>query len=451
MNSWVNRWFVFYPGRFLRGENIFRYQKFYQETQWWSPERLQDFQWQQLKKLLNHAYHTVPFYQKKFREAGIHPEDIRTFQDFTALPIITRDDFIRYGKEFISTRFQGRHTKKVTGGTTAQPVVIPKNRRATALEDAAMFRAWSWWNILPGDRQARFWGTSVSKRVNWRNRMVDWVMNRRRMSAMNFTEERLWKFFLEMRKFKPQYFYGYTSLIIHFTQAVLNRGGDLSELNLKGIITTAEPIFPEQVKLLESAYRAPHINDYGSSELGPILYKCPQGSMHLMAENLYTEIVDERGRPVPDGVTGCLILTDLHNYAMPLIRYNIRDLTARQPNRCSCGRGLPVFELVSGRKINLLQATDGSYVHAMAFYYIIEDLVAQGRAAIQLQAIQESSKKIRLNIVKNYSILDEDIRELIMRLKMRFGEDMHFEIHWVDELEREKSGKLFITKNLILK
>lgn len=280
--------------------------------------------------------------------------------------------------------------------------------------------------------------------------MVDFLMNRRRYSAMNFTDDRLWNYFLEIRKFRPQFFYGYPSLILQFTRVVLEKGGDLSELKLKGIITTAEPIFQDQIRLLEEAYRTHHINDYGSSELGPILYSCPHHSMHLMAENLILEVLDENYAPVPDGANGCLVITDLNNYAMPLIRYNIRDISRKCTSSCSCGRGLPVYELVSGRKINLLQATDGSYVHAMAIYYVIEDLVARGHAPIQLQAIQETLTRIRLNIVKNDSITEEDIRQLINELKQRFGQDMDFEIRWVNELEREKSGKLFITKNLLV-
>ncbi len=452
MNEWIHRWLVYYPGRFLRGENVYKYQKLYQETQWWSEERIRDYQWQKIKKLLNYVYESVPFYRRKFDELHLHPGDIRNLDDYTRLPlIVTRDDFIQYGKEFQSTRKSGKYTVKVTGGTTAQPVKIFKNREAVAMEDAAMWRALEWWGIRVGDRQARFWGTSIDKGTNVKIALIDFVMNRKRISAMNFNREKLWDYYLKIKKFSPHYFYGYPSLILEFTRTIVEHGVDPREFHLKGIVTTAEPIYPAQINYLRKMYDAPHINDYGSSELGPITYSCRQGSMHLMAENLYAEIVDENGKPLPDGITGNLLLTDLNNYAMPILRYKINDVTAKSRHRCTCGRGLPVYEKVTGRILNLLQATDGSYVHGGYLYYIIEDMAAQGMGHLQLQAIQEERNRIRLNIVRNKTFGNNEVRYLIEKLKVRFGSDMNFDVHYVDELSREPSGKLFITKNLISK
>lgn len=446
----MNRWLVYYPGRLLRGENVYRYQKLYEETQWWSEDRLREFQWKKLKKLLHYAYENVPFYERKFKEIGLHPADIRSLEDYEKIPlIITRDDFIQHGNELQSRVKTGKYSVKVTGGTTAQPARIYKDRRAVAMEDAAMWRALEWWGIRVGDRQARFWGIAIDKGTNAKIALIDFLMNRKRISAMNFTEESLWNYYLKIKKFEPQYFYGYPSLILRFTETLVKHNVDPHEFHLKGIVTTAEPIYPAQINYLKRQYGAPHINDYGSSELGPITYSCREGSMHLMAENLYAEIVDENGKPVPEGITGYLLLTDLNNYAMPILRYKINDITSKTTRKCSCGRGLPVYEQVTGRILNLLQATDGSFVHGGFFYYIIEDMVAQGMGNIQLQAIQESPRRIRLNIVPNPTFGEKELQFLIQKLKVRFGQDMQFQINFVKELTREPSGKLFITKNLI--
>jgi phenylacetate-CoA ligase len=339
-------------------------------------------------------------------------------------------------------------TVKVTGGSTAEPAVVYKNRTATCREDAAMWFGLSWWGVAPGDRQGRFWGSPRNASARWKTSAIDFVMNRTRVSAMNFDEGRLLGYYKVLREFRPMYFYGYPSVVIRFTETLLQNRIAPAEFGLKAIVTTAEPINQSQVRFLEAHYRCVHVNDYGSSELGPIAYSCPNGSMHIMAQNLYAEVADASGAALPCRATGELVVTDLNNYAMPLIRYRTGDFTAMEVTTCSCGRSTPILSEIFGRELNLLQATDGTFVHGGYIFYIIEDMLARGHGRLQLQVVQDRHDHIDLFAVD--AVPDRALISVFVdQLRLRIGQDMRIDIHWVPELQRERSGKLFITKNLL--
>jgi len=449
LNGFLSRWLIYYPGRLLRGENIPYHLWRYKRSQWWPKEKIQQYQFQKLKKLIQHAYHTVPFYQRIYRDAGISPEDIRSPEDVSRLPFVTREDIMQHTEEMRSTKRYPWITIKITGGSTAQPAKIYKNRKSTCLEDAALWRGLSWYGIKPADRQIRFWGIPGDKKGQQKIRLIDFIMNRKRIPAREWDDEFLKQFIPMVLKFKPAYFYGYISLVQDFTRVMLNEGIDPRSLNLKAIVLTAEVPYRQGREELQQIYQVPVVNEYGSSELGPIAYQCPEGNMHLMFENIYVEVADDDGKPLPPGEAGELILTDLNNYAMPLIRYRSRDFSALRTDTCACGREMPLIDEVTGRDVNRLRATDGRTIHASFALYLIEKLVEMGRSHIQFQIVQDKVNHVYLNIVQNDSLRQEDVDYFISELKNIMGQDMQVTVHYLKALQREPSGKFLMTKNLI--
>ena len=449
LNGWLSRWFVYYPVKFLRFENLPYHIWQFKKSQWWSEEKIREYQFQKFRKLVYHAYHTVPFYQKRYREAGIEPDDIRTPEDIARLPFVTREDIMQYSREMRSTRRFPRLTVKITGGSTAQPIKIYKNPYSTCLEDAALWRSLSWYGIKPGDRQIRFWGIPGDEKALRKIRLIDFIMNRKRIPAREWNDAFLRQFIPMVLKFRPVYFYGYISLVQDFTRVLMQEGIDPKSLSLKAIVLTAEVPYPQGRKELQEIYRVPVVNEYGSSELGPIAYQCPQGNMHLMFENIFLEVVDDNGTLLPPGKTGELVLTDLNNYAMPLIRYRSRDFSAIRTDSGACGRHMPLIKEVTGRDVNRLRATDGRTIHASFALYLIEKLVEMGRSHIQFQIVQDRLDHVNLYVVRHPSLKTEDVDYFVEEIKRTMGQDMQVSVRYVDALQREPSGKFLMTKNLI--
>jgi phenylacetate-CoA ligase len=447
MNPYVNRWLIFYPGRLVRRENLLLELRRFRRAQWWSRADIERHQLARVQQLVADAYARFPFYRERFDRAGVHPDDIKSLSDVARLPWMSRADL---GTLAVQVPFTQRFfsTLKVTGGSTAEPAVVYKNRTATCREDAAMWLGLSWWGISPGDRQGRFWGTPRKSSARWKMALIDFVMNRKRASAMNFDDERLVEYFHLLRKFRPSYFYGYPSMLIKFTESLLRKGIQPARFGLKAIVTTAEPIQPGQIRFLEEQYRCHHVNDYGSSELGPIAYLCPHGAMHITSQNLYAEVVDRSGAALPPDTTGELVITDLNNSAMPLIRYRTGDFTSIRDAACGCGRSAPILSEILGRELNLLQATDGTYVHGGYIFYIIEEMLAKGHGRLQVQVVQDGRDHLDVFAV-NDPPDQTRIAMFVDQLRLRLGQEMRIDVHSVPELQRERSGKLFITKNIV--
>ena len=159
--------------------------------QWDSSENLGNYQLNQLHKLLHHAINNVPFYEKLYRDAGVKLDEICTFDDFRRLPMITKSDVVSYFNNFQSVKKFHFVSSKTTGGSTGQAVTIKKSIDALARERAATWVAYQWAGVDIGDPQARFWGVPLRAKGKMIYKIIDFVSNRRRLSAFNINENTL--------------------------------------------------------------------------------------------------------------------------------------------------------------------------------------------------------------------------------------------------------------------
>lgn len=449
MNPFIARNLVYYPVKFLLGEVFpFEYWR-YQKSAFWTREKIEAYQLQALKRLLRYAQQNVPYYRSMFKKIGFSPNSVQSLSDIAKLPTLTRDIIQEQGSAVRSTRKFFPLIKKITSGSTSKPLIIYKNTTSLCREDAALWRSLSWWGIHPSDRQVRFWGVPGGKLREIKLKLADFIMNRIRIPATVFDEETLLNYYRLVQKFRPTYFYGYPNVIERFARVLLRHHLDPSGLQLKAVVVTAEQLFPETRKLLETVFRTRVVVDYGTSEFGPIAYECPQGSLHLMSENLIVEIVDEKGKPVPPGEKGEIVVTDLHNYAMPFIRYRTGDLGRMSEEFCPCGKQQLLLKELIGRAVNLLRSTSGKDVHPTVPFYLVQDIARKTGRGFSFQLLQIAPKKIVVNIEKPSYDISRQIRMFLEGLVPYFGKDMEFEVRLLERIPREKSGKFMISKNLL--
>lgn len=442
----AHRWGIYPTALALRGElGMYDFLRTLESLQWEPPEVLRSRQKNRLARLLSHAAETVPFYRRQWELTAPVGED-QAFTILRQLPVLTKHDLQQEKDELCSEERPRRISAKTTGGSTGQPVTVLKDRKALAYERAASWLGYGWFDIEIGDRGARFWGSPTDVGGRWlRFAAADLVMNRIRFSAFAFEDEDLEDYWKRCLRWRPDYFYGYVSMLTEFARHLRERGHDGGRLDLKAIVTTAEALASPQRSLLEEVFDAPVQNEYGCGEVGAVAYECPEGSLHVMADNLVVEVVRDDGSPAAPGESGEILLTDLANRAMPLVRYRVGD-RAVLGDDCPCGRGFPVLKEIRGRAYDFVRDCEGRRYHGEFFMYLFEDLRDRGSEIDQFRVTQQSERELTVEVEASGALREEDVEFLRTRIDRKMS-GMRVSIRRVDEIERLDSGKTRIIRN----
>jgi phenylacetate-CoA ligase len=446
--TFIHRRFI-YPGVALAiGEGaMFRRLRALTSLQYQPASFLEQYQAERLSRLFARAA-TTPYYASLFGP-GRPPTGATSSEILNGLPLLTKRDVQRSLSELRVTPQPTRLSHKVTGGSTGEAVTILKDRTATAYERAAMWLGYSWHGIRIGDRAARFWGQPFGKRSRITTGLTDLAMNRIRFSAFAFDEQSLESYWRRCLQFRPEYFHGYVSMLVEFAQFVQSTGKDGSALRLKCIIATSEVLLPTQRTLLESVFGCSVLVEYGCGELGPIAYNCEAGTLHLLTPDVHVEFLRDDGTAAEIGETARLILSDLNNSAITLLRYEIGDFGVRGSG-CTCGRGLPTLAKIWGRAYDVVLAPSGKRYHGEFFMYIFEDLRRSGLSISQFQVIQLDDRQLLFRVIAEPEYRPR-IAEQLQRAVDHHLPGMTLELGWVDMIPRLPSGKMQVIENRILR
>jgi phenylacetate-CoA ligase len=440
MNTLFSRYFLYYPITALKGEFVALHLNRYRKSQYYTPSVILANQENHAKKLIRHAKLCSPYYKNRLPEiswSGLSTE--KFWEVFQEIPLLTKQDLILHGANIQSKRSRFLFSKKTTGGSTGEPVTILKNANALARERAATWRAYEWAGIVVGDPQGRFWGVPHNLIQRKKASIADVFANRIRISAFNISEATLMEYYNKIKLFRPKYLYGYVSAIEEFANFIIEM--ELPPLpSLVSIITTSEVLTDSRREKIQTAFAVRVFNEYGCGEVGSIAHECEEGSLHLMAENLIIEILSGQD-------TGELVVTDLFNYAMPLIRYSLGDFASIDHKKCLCGKSLPVIKGIHGRAYDLLVTRNGRKIHPEAIMYIFENLQQKHKAFKQFRVIQKSEEIINVEIVPEAAWSDDIKGQVEAELKYVIGESVNVDILLVQEISREKSGKMRVVKS----
>ncbi|MXS79185.1 phenylacetate--CoA ligase family protein [Nitrosomonas sp. JL21] len=437
MNKFIAKYLCYLPVQYLRGQNVKKFLQLVNEDQNKSLSEITNLRDRKLQQIIHTAYKNIPYYMKMFEELNISPRDIQCIFDLQKLPVLSKREVLENEKELIDPNFSDRLFLRKTGGSTGMTLHFMREGRALALNDAIMFRCYDWYNVDIGDRQVRFWGVPVAAWARRKEQFKDFLANRIRISAFDISKSSCLKQYKKIKEFKPTYFYGYTTAIYGFCLFMKESGICLDDLNLKAVICTAEKMYPHHRKLFDEAFNCPVVDEYGSSENGIIAFQCRKGNMHIMSDNLCVEFLDENDNPVAPGQPGRVVVTDLSCHAMPLIRYDIGDIGKPSVEKCSCGIELPLMEMVEGRKEDFIRKKNGELVHAAYLCYTLkEDTVHE------FKMYQKETDWLNVQIVKSPFFTDASERKLEENLRSALGKDVRITFEYLDQIPREKSGKL---------
>jgi len=422
---------VYFPVVFARGEPVGRHLENLAQTQWIPLKDLKALQHRKLAALLDVARDNVPFYRNRIMSRE---------QALETLPFLLKSDIQASRESLLHPAWRGACSVKTTGGSTGQAVTIRKSRDATARESAANWRGFGWAGVGIGDKQARFWGTPFAWRDRFRVRATDFLAHRRRCSAFAFTEADLARYTVMLDRFKPKYFYGYVSMLDRYAEYVCENNVRLS-FRPTAIITTSEVLTSASRNRLEQTFGCRVFNEFGCGELGTIAHECEKGRLHINAENLFVEIVTG-DRPAEPGEVGEIVVTELNNHAMPLIRYRLGDFGALSAMPCECGRALPVLDSVFGRGYDLVYNREGKMFHGEYFMYMFEEVKRRALGITSFQVVQESYEKFTIRVVPGDGYSEATRRLVRARFHDGYGPEAEVSFDEVSEIPRRPSGKM---------
>ena len=438
MNQLIAKYFVYYPIQFVRGYQVGKYLHQAIPMQYKSTKDLLLIRDRKINALINHAYEHTTYYHEIFNKRSINPREFNGFTDLEILPVLSKHDILSNEKDLVehTSNNQKLYTRK-TAGSTGMTLHFQKEAAALAMNDAIMWRCYKWYGIDVGDRHAMFWGVPVTKAARFRESVKDTVLNRIRISAFDISAESCLRQQERMERFRPVYFYGYTSAIYAFCRALKEKGRDLKKLDLKAVICTAEKMYDYHRELLEEMFDCPVVDEYGSTENGIIAFQCRHGNMHMMADHLCIEFLDEQGRRVRPGEPGHIVITDLVSYHMPLIRYDIGDIGRYTDKACTCGLSLPLMDIVEGRKEDFIRLKDGRMIHAAYLCYTLKD-----DSVHEFKMYQKALDRLLVQIVKSPSFGPRSEALLRKKLKTALSAEVDMDFVYVDTIPRDPSGKL---------
>src|SRR6267378_3274445 len=430
------------PGYYgSRGRLYPKYRAFLEQSQCWSPDQLQQFQWRELQCLLTHVFRTVPYYRRKYAAVGIDIRDIRTPEDFATLPPLTRAEVNAYREELCSTAAPSKLIAHATGGSSGIPARFFITLDSYAWRCAASERAYSWSGHRIGERTMYLWGAVVGTVSSFESaKMNAYRFLRRELVVPTFTQTiELWRRTLRHAiRFRPRFIIGYVSSLEEFAQFLLAEGAILH--GIQAVIAAAEAPYERTRQLVAQAFGAPLFNTYGTREFMSIAAECDQHQgLHINSDNLLVETEVPSSKSPSE-----LLVTDLHNYGMPFIRYRVGDTGILSNSICPCGRRLPLIRSVEGRVLDVLRTRDGRVVPGEFFPHVLKD-ISEVR---EFQVQQTSLDEIVVYVVLNCPLLDSS-RALLKRETTKvFGNDTQILVKAVEDIPRQRSGKRRITVGL---
>jgi phenylacetate-CoA ligase len=419
------------------------------------PAELQALQFRQLGELLAHASRTVPYYEPILRVAGFRPGEPLTAEAWARLPVLTRVQVQEAGDRLHARELPAGHgavATATTSGSSGRPVTIRKSALYQFYWQCLVVRDHEW--------QARDFGATWMALLRDSERDAAKQGPLRRMANWGGPLPAIYPtgpgLFLDYRapvaellaniiSERPAYLVTFPSLLRELLcegQATGRRPQGLREVR-----TTGEALSLELRDLAIAAWseagRPPlRVTEaYSSAEFGAIAIPCLEhNALHVQAEGVHLEILRPDGSPCDIGEEGQVVLTSLHNFAMPLIRYEITD-RAILGTPCACGRTLPVLAAIPGRARDMLTLPDGQRRFPFYGHRTIMKDDAIMSAIVQQQAVQTALDEVEIRLVVRRPLTAAEEKFIIDTATTALGGAHWVRLAYRSEIPRGPGGK----------
>jgi phenylacetate-CoA ligase len=412
-----------------------------ESSQWWPAEKLREWQFAQARRLVAHSRQHVPFYTETLGRLLSATESGIDESAWRSLPILTKQKV-----RAEHTRLRSRDPQSSasaysewTTGTSGQPLEVFKTPDYNLLFRAIKLRMLRWYGFDPKRKLCEirrpFWKTksAVYRLPCWEWPFGNLFQSSPQVSMDIFTEIEAQVHFLETEA--PDYLLTFPSNLRLLLRAFRRAGKRLPSLRL--VRTMTERLDPDLRRECQEVLGVPILDVYGATEMGFIAIQCPEHNhYHVQSELNLVEVLRKDGTPCQAGETGRIVITPLHAFAMPLLRYEMSDY-AEVGEPCPCGRGLPVLRQIYGRKQETLTLPSGERRFSIEMWIVFENI----HPVIQAQLIQKSLTVLELRMVTERPLDQGACNLIIQRLTRQVGPGFDIRLVFVDSIPRPPGGK----------
>ncbi|KAA0000210.1 MAG: phenylacetate--CoA ligase family protein [Thermoplasmata archaeon] len=426
------------------------------------PDEIKRYQSKALRKALKYAYR-VPLYHRKYKEAGIYPDDIKSIEDLKKLPLVTKKDLIEgYPDDIVPVNYNKEKAYVVgTSGSSGRPVFMYKDMEYLVIE------------ALAGVRQLKAYG------MNWRKTKITNIgdfsvpkstdeecLNKGLLKNLSsffsldnyqnlYTGEEAKRLIEKMEKFQPELLIGYTSVLMGI--ATLKMKGLGKKVKPKYIISSGEVLDSYSRKYIENAFETRVLNLYATTEGGSIAFECLEGGFHVNSDFVHVEILDKNGEDVGGNEFGSIVITRLYPGGTPIIRYTgLNDIASFESDYCNCGMHTPLLKSLEGRKKDAIVLPDGRIFPPATIPMPLAEATSKfGTYQVKrFQFIQRSIDdiEIRIEIDEEQRNKGVTVERLIEEIKKNYqklvGNDVRMEVieKKAEKVEGQVSPPLIISK-----
>jgi phenylacetate-CoA ligase len=433
----------------LRGFDTLRVLEEIEGAPFRSPDEVREKQLLDLRALLVHAEAHVPYYRNLFRSLGTCSQEIRNWDDFAQLPILTKDIIREKQRDLVREDVPLEKLQPhFSGGSTGVPLKFFRSSDYMVASDAGTYRNLEQCGWRPGEMIAFFWGGNdklyAMSRLEFELRQF--VRRTYQFDPFYSGETEMADWVKRFRRVRPRVILGYASTIARFAAFLDRQRKSVERLvdGIKGVFTTAEKLYQPQREVIERVFGCKAFDCYGSSEIQNIAAECNQGKMHINADFVVMEEEEDKAR---DNGPRPFLMTSLRNWSMPFIRYRNEDGGYLSQEVCSCGNNFPLMRLEIARTSDNFVFPDGRVVHGEFFTH----LMYGSDGIVTFEFHQTAPDKIILSIVSgpgDSKAREDKIRESIRQIQAVCpGHTIRVEVREVAAIPLSSAGKYRFTRS----
>jgi len=402
--------------------------------QWWPASKMERYQLARLRRLIRHAASAVPFYRTLYAEAGEPRPRIESLEDLRRLPIVRRQDIqSRPQQELVARGIDlSRVIRTRTSGSTGVPLEILSRRADRSVFNPSFFRAYLAWGLRPHHRLTYFQARPEALKV--RSWYESAGMFRRQM-LLSLDEPETW--IEAIRAWRPYLIHGYALTLKLLAEALADSG--VEDVRVPLVASTSGVLDDVGRDLLKRALGARVVDIYASEEAGSVIaWECPVcEGYHLCTDTVVTELLTD-GRPAGPGEEAAVVVTNLSNFTMPLIRYDQGDVVRLSEREPVCGRGLPLIDSVCGRAGDYVVLPSGRRLTPHPFFLVLDHAMGVGR----WQIVQLSRDRIVVRTTASPGGDGADVAGIRTGLRRLVGDGVRIDVEVVDRLRENPAHKL---------
>jgi phenylacetate-CoA ligase len=420
-------------GDFAFGQPLMKRLRFLEEAQWWDPEQLAACRNEALERLVKVAYAEVPFYRDLMDGAGLRPDEIRTPEDLSRLPIVTKQA-LRQGYPSRVTRATGQRTfESCTSGSTGTNFRLSQDNFTVGWYRAPFLLALGWAGWQLGERHVQM-GMTHSR--SFQKRLKDLMLGCYYVPANDLADASLDRTLELMQDQHIRHLWGYPGSLYFLARRAHQKGWNCP---VTSIVTWGDNLYPHYRSMIENAFKARVHDTYGCAEGIQVSAQCGIGNTyHVHTLDTILELVDEAGNPVAPGEPANVVLTRLHPGPMPLIRYRVGDVArAGGLERCPCGRGFQTMDGIQGRDTDVVITPTGKPLIVHFFTGVLEHFPEIDA----FQVLQERPDVMLLRIKPTPHYAPDTAVRIKQRLQQMGAEDIGIEIELCMEIPLTPGGK----------